>query len=227
MKTIVFLNTETLGLPIGKISTVTKANINKWPRVVALHLKFGYYDNITLQIQILRSIYCIVKPDGYIIPKEISDIHGITDEIANKEGLDIGNILNETKEIFIGNRDIHPVTTIITHNSKFHLNVLKAEFFRNNIDFDFSIYSMIDLVNFRHKLSYPKLDKLYESLYSKKFKKSHPRKSTINVIIKCFEKLYTIEESKKIVLTNETLGFDKDPLTLPTVKQDKISFKKH
>jgi DNA polymerase III subunit alpha len=226
MKIVAFLNIETTGLPPKKISSVTKQNADKFPRLVSLHLKFGYYDKNTRQINIIRSVYSIIKPNGYLIPLEVANIHGITNDFATENGLDIDIVLNEIKEIFIGNRDMPLTTSIITHNSKFHLNILKAELLRNDINFDFTRYKIIDLVNFRHGLSYPRLDELYETLYGKKFNKSHNRKSTINVIIKCFEKLYTIEKDKKIEPTNESFGFDVDPLVLPEVKQDIVKYKK-
>lgn len=227
MKIVTFLNTETTGLPPKNISEVNKKNVDKFPRLVAIHLKFGYYDKDIRQIKIIRSIYCVIKPNGYDIPKEVSNIHGITTEYALENGLNIDIVLNEINDILNGNRDIQQITTIITHNSKFHMNILKSEFLRNNIEFNLGQYKIIDLTRFRHELSYPKLEELYESLFHSKFKKSHDRKSTINIIIKCFEKLYTLEKDSKIVLTNESLGFDKDPLLLPVVKQDPVKYKKN
>lgn len=226
MKIVAFLNTETTGLPPKKTSIVTKKNVNKFPHLVAIHIKFGYYDKDTRQIRILKSVYSIIKPNGYTIPSDVSNIHGITTEYATENGLDIDIVLNEINEILVGNRDLETTTSIITHNSKFHLNIINSEFIRNGIPFDLTKYKIIDLVNFRHDLTYPKLDGLYESLYGKKFNKSHPRKSTINIIIKCFEKLYTKKKDSKIELTDKTLGFDEDPLLLPEVKQDLVKYKK-
>jgi len=37
--------------------------------------------------QVLQSINLIVKPDGWIIPQESIDVHGITNELANEVGL--------------------------------------------------------------------------------------------------------------------------------------------
>lgn len=35
----------------------------------------------------LMSLNVIIKPDGWVIPKEASDIHGITQEIAERDGV--------------------------------------------------------------------------------------------------------------------------------------------
>ena len=48
-------------------------------------------------------------------------------------------------------------------------------------------------MTYKHGHKRINLEKLYLELYKKKFKKSHKRKSLINIIIKCFEHLYVLE----------------------------------
>ena len=51
-------------------------------------------------------------------------------------------------------------------------------------------------MTFHHKFDYLKLDDLHMKLFDQQFKKSHHRKSNINIIIKCFDYLYTCHVEK-------------------------------
>ena len=182
MKLILFLKTETTGLPPRK--KLTKKNSEKWPHLVALHYKIGHYDKLSNKINIINKGYYIVKPDNYEIPKISIKFHNITNEIANNKGYDLKKVLNK----FFN--DINDVKFIVGHNIPFDLNIIKSEILRNNLDHDLDDKNIIDIMNFNHDYEFPKLEYLFEKLHGHKFKKSHPRKSNINIIIKCFEKLY-------------------------------------
>ena len=82
------------------------------------------------------------------------------------------------------------VKIIVGHNINFDFNILKGEIIRNNLDINIDLLK-VDTINFFHNYDYPKLGDLYIKLFGREFKKSHPRKSNINIIIKCFEYLYT------------------------------------
>lgn len=189
MKQVLFVNCETTGLP-KKNGTVTKDNIDNWPRLVSLHLKVGHFDKESKKIVIGRKLYCIVKPDGYHIPKISTKFHMITNEIAEKKGNNIRKCLDEFVKI------LSTVKFIVGHNVMFDINTIQAELLRYNYNVDLYKYDLIDTINFRHEYEYPKLENLYELLFGRKFKKSHPRKSNINIIIKCFEKLYSNYKTK-------------------------------
>jgi DNA polymerase-3 subunit alpha len=188
-KQLLFLNIETTGLP-PKYEKLTDKNVDKWPHIIAFHFKIGYYDKKEKKIKIDRSIYSLVKLKN-TIPEQTIAIHGITNEIINKKGNDIKLILDKLKDI------LDSTYMIISHSTNFRLECIKAEFIRNNYDIDFNRYKIVDLCNFNHNYEHPKLEDLYQNLYEKKFKKSHPRKSNINIMIKCFEYLYNKFVDKK------------------------------
>ena len=93
------------------------------------------------------------------------------------------------------NKDMidNDVKIIIGHNVLFDLNLTKAEIVRNDMDIDLDKYDLVDTMTYKHDSKRINLEKLYIKLYNKKFKKSHKRKSLINIIIKCFEYLYALE----------------------------------
>jgi len=75
---ILFLDTETSGLPDFN----KRARDPSQPHLVQLAAI------VTDELGgALESQYAIIKPDGWTIPKEASDVHGITNEIANRVGI--------------------------------------------------------------------------------------------------------------------------------------------
>lgn len=208
-KKIVFLNIETTGL-LPKNTVINKENIDKFPYLQALHLKWGYYDKKNKKVIIDNSLYTIIKPDNFEIPNYVTKIHGITPEIANTKGSNIKLVLNKFIEI------IKDAYSIISYQTVFRLKCLKVELMRHNFECNFDKYKIIDLYDFNHNYNYPKLEDLYYNLYDKQFKKSHPRKSNINIMIKCFEYLY----NKYIDNIKES------DMKIPPIKKDKVTLLK-
>lgn len=78
MKKLLTYDTETTGIPNWKIPSDSPEQ----PHLVQLACVLA--DESGNQIQ---SMNVIIKPDGWEIPKEVSDIHGITTEYALKHGV--------------------------------------------------------------------------------------------------------------------------------------------
>jgi DNA polymerase-3 subunit epsilon len=72
-------DTETTGLPDWKVPSDNASQ----PHIVQLAALL--VDNTTQET--VASMNVIIKPDGWIIPKEVSDIHGITTEHALTVGI--------------------------------------------------------------------------------------------------------------------------------------------
>tara|TARA_B110000208_G_scaffold190884_1_gene256033 strand:+ start:2835 stop:3392 length:558 start_codon:yes stop_codon:yes gene_type:complete len=185
MKKILFLKIETNGLPKCKVKQVKNDNLNYWPNVISIYYKIGTYNKETKKIDIEYSYYSIVKTD-FIINKYAQRVHQITDEMMNDDGKDIKEILNQLNEDI----DKNSIEFIIGHNINFDYNIIHSEFLKNEIEFNNKNIKLIDTISYKHDYEYPKLEDLFKKLYGRKFKKSHPRKSLINITIKCFEKLY-------------------------------------
>ena len=82
-----FIDTETTGLPNDY--NAPSSDVNNWPRLVQLSWiltdKKGNIDS---------EINYIIKPNGFVIPKLASNLHGITNEMANSEGVLIKDAMN-------------------------------------------------------------------------------------------------------------------------------------
>ena len=67
----------------------------------------------------------IIKPDGWIIPPEVAEIHGITTETAEAYGVDVGFALVNLFEAGVRLADV-----IVAHNIAFDDLVLRSELAR-------------------------------------------------------------------------------------------------
>ena len=112
---ILVFDTETTGLPKDYQASV-KA-IHNWPRVVSL--------GMALQIEgkEVQTYRCIVKPDGFTVPKEASAIHGITHEQAMDEGISLTLAL-DAFEFWLNGCDV-----LVAHNMSYDRPVLGCEFY--------------------------------------------------------------------------------------------------
>ena len=109
-KTILFLDTETTGLP-----TNWKAPYDQWPRMVSLAFSMVRGDEILGQNEY------IIKPEGYEIPLEASNIHGITTEEAQAKGNDIQMVLIQLATM------VELADLVVFHNSSFDTSIISGE----------------------------------------------------------------------------------------------------
>ncbi len=81
-------DTETTGLPQNYRAPLTDSE--NWPRLVQLAWQLHDVDG-----KLISRGNRIVKPDGFKIPFTSSQIHGITTEIAEAEGLPLEEVIEE------------------------------------------------------------------------------------------------------------------------------------
>lgn len=171
---ILFFDTETTGKPKKYNAPIT--DLDNWPRLVQLGY-MAFHDNGTPAG--LKEY--IIKPEGFVIPKEASDIHGITQEIAEKEGIYIGVVLASFRNI------IDQCHTIAGHNIEFDRNVMGAEFLRrggkNPLEGKAEICTMKSGTDFcklpktssygTDKYKWPRLSELYKKLFGVEMGAAH------------------------------------------------------
>jgi DNA polymerase-3 subunit epsilon len=107
-------DTETTGLP----KTSDKTDMCKWPHVV--QLSYIIYDTDTNKI--ITAFDNIIKMgEGVSISKESTNIHHITDEMSQEQGVDINYAMG------IMYNDILNIDCLIAHNIQFDLNMIIVE----------------------------------------------------------------------------------------------------
>jgi DNA polymerase III epsilon subunit-like protein len=108
---VIFFDTETTGLPKAKKVGALEGS-NNWPDLVSIcWMVFHGREHV-------RTEYHLIKPEGWTIPAEASNIHGITQAKALREGKPLQDIM----ALFA--YDLADCTYIIAHNLEFDKNVV-------------------------------------------------------------------------------------------------------
>jgi len=181
-------DTETTGLP--KSFKAPVSDTDNWPRVVQiawqLHDAWG---NLIEQQDFL------IKPEGYNIPFEAEQVHGISTELAMAEGQDL------TLALQAFNNALAQAEFIVGHNIEFDRKVTGAEFFRKNISTELLKKKSLDTMtektarlcqlpggrNGRFKL--PKLGELYRHLFDEDFVEAHNATADVEATARVFLEL--------------------------------------
>lgn len=181
-----FFDTETTGLPDNYNAPIN--DLNNWPRLV--QLAWVIYDE---NAEEKAGENFIIKPEGFIIPKEASSVHGITTEKANEEGRPLIEILEKFANV------VRDSKLLIAHNMNFDEKIMGAEFLRKNINHD-----LFDTVRFctMHESTdfcqlpgnfgdykWPRLAELHTKLFGKNFKNAHDALADVNACARCFFEL--------------------------------------
>lgn len=180
-----FFDTETTGLPKNWKAPIT--DLNNWPRLV--QLAYSFYDKDGNEIY--NGDY-IIKPNGFTIPINSSEVHGITTERANREGVSIHEVLENFHSL------ISNTTYLVAHNINFDEMIIGAEFLRNrminSIPTKKKICTMESTTNFcaipgPYGYKWPKLEELHYKLFGVDFEDAHNAASDVNATVKCFWEL--------------------------------------
>ncbi len=180
-------DTETTGLPKG----------NDFSNIYMVQIAWRLYQDKTL----IQSSSHIIFPENFTIPYYVSKIHGITDQKAIEEGIEIISVLKDIKDIFA-----KYLPTLVAHNVDFDIGMLEIEFDRN-LPFDFShlktyctMKSTTDICNLKRKNSHlnkwPKLEELNEFLFGKKLFQPHNALYDVEALSNIFFKLLDLNTIK-------------------------------
>jgi DNA polymerase-3 subunit epsilon len=187
-----FFDTETTGLPLSW--NAPASNTSNWPRMVQLACLLTDPDGI-----IIEQRNFIIKPEGYTIPSEASNIHGITTERANREGLDLNASLSDFSSLLVR------ATHLVAHNMEFDEKIVGAEFHRkfgsdplpSKAKFctmkNPQVIEHCSIPPFRYgSYKWPKLSELHTKLFGVDFDEAHDASVDIKATAKCFFELRRI-----------------------------------
>jgi DNA polymerase III epsilon subunit-like protein len=158
---------ETSGLPKGR-KPLTPETLKQYDTCRAVSLSAARFSS---RGRLIDTFDAMVYPDGFEISPGSIAIHGITEDMAKSKGRSFIQVFTDFMT-FIGPR----TTTLVAHNAKFDVSVLRSEMMRHQIDL-----SLIDDLNFRCTLELYrerflapiKLTVLYEQLFGEEFQDAH------------------------------------------------------
>jgi len=199
MNLTMIYDTETTGLPGKKASYKD----NDFPRLVQI----AWIIINELDGKVVEEVEYIVKPDGWTIPKEASDIHRITNARAKKEGVPILTVLNSF------NISLNKVKTIVAHNEHFDRKILQSEFYKAKKPTTYSRKKIIDTMKSTYKWvnaphsketieKYPflkgrikwcNMDELHTKLFGEGFEDAHDALVDVKALAKCYLELKRIK----------------------------------
>jgi len=177
-----FFDTETTGLP--KSWRAPLEALDNWPRLVQLAWLLTDKDG-----KKIVSKNRTIKPEGFEIPEQAAKVHGITTDIAQKEGISLVKALGEFAESLENSK------VLVAHNIKFDEKIMGAEFLRQKIEsklFDIpqvcTMHAATDFCKIPNNFGYkwPKLMELHEKLFDECFDDAHDALADVKACAKCF-----------------------------------------
>lgn len=180
-------DTETTGLPNNYNAPIT--DHDNWPRLVQiawqLHDAQGY---------LIESRSYVVRPEGFTIPFNSAQIHGITTEKATAEGHDLRDVLHSFLEA------VSSCTYIVGHNITFDTHIMGAELDRCSMPTDMMKVALIDTKEESTdfcaipggrggKFKWPTLSELHHKLFNEPFDEAHNAIADVEATARCFFQL--------------------------------------
>ena len=189
-------DTETTGLP--KRWDAPISDTNNWPRCIQiawqLHDAFG---------NCIEHQDYLIKPEGFNIPFDAEKIHGISTELAQEQGADLLEVLQKFNEA------LNKSKFVVGQNVKFDLNIMGAEFYRNDFSNALQELPVLDTCT-EHtaalcqipggrygKFKLPTLSELHEFLFNERFVEAHNATADVEATARCFFELIRLSEFTK------------------------------
>ncbi len=173
---------ETTGLP--RVYTAPHTDTSNWPRIV--QLAYALYDE---NEELLSETNRIIRPEGFEIPQESANIHGITTQRAQSEGTPLQEALEELEQLFA------VVRVFVAHNAQFDATVLDAERHRTGKQAFFTTQNCVCTMKQSIQVcklpgmygyKYPRLEELYAYLFNESVQGAHNALIDVRATAKCY-----------------------------------------
>ncbi len=178
-------DTETTGLPKKYNAPLT--DYDNWPRLVQLAWQCHDIDG-----KFLFAKNYVIKPVGFEIPEEASNVHHITTQKALECGIDLGTALSEFAD------DVKKSRVVVGHNVEFDLNIVGCEYNRcqmqnalletNTLCTKESSTDFCGIMK-DGKPKWPTLTELHQKLFGTAFEDAHNAAGDVEATTRCFLEL--------------------------------------
>ena len=184
----IIFDTETTGLPRNWNAPIT--DTDNWPRVIQiawqLHNDMG---------ELIESKDFLITPEGFDIPYDAEQIHGISTALARDQGIPLKDVLIEFNEA------LAKAKFVVGQNVKFDLNVWGCEYVRLEMDTPMGEMPVLDTctevtANLCQipggrggKFKLPTLSELHKFLFQEAFAEAHNATADVEATTRCFFEL--------------------------------------
>jgi len=181
-------DTETTGLPKRWDAPIT--DTDNWPRCV--QIAWQLHDELG---NLIEHQDFLVKPEGFNIPYEAEQIHGISTALAEEKGVPLSEVL----EAF--NKALQQTKFVVGQNVGFDINIMGCEFHRESMKSPLTILPVLDTCT-EHtaelckipggrggKFKLPTLTELHEFLFGEPFAEAHNATADVEATTRCFLEL--------------------------------------
>lgn len=222
-------DTETTGLPKKWNAPIT--DTDNWPRCVQiawqLHDEFG---------KLVEQQDYLIKPEGYNIPYDAEQIHGISTLLAEEKGAKLEDVL------ILFNEALSKSKFVVGQNVKFDLNIMGCEYVRKQLETNLNELPILDTCTEKTailcqipggrggKFKLPTLTELHQHLFQAPFGEAHNATADVEATTRCFlelirKRLYTKEQLD--VPADYFKTFDaKNPTTIDVIGLKHLNLKK-
>ncbi|MCB0387661.1 MAG: DNA polymerase III subunit alpha [Winogradskyella sp.] len=189
-------DTETTGLPKRWDAPIT--DTDNWPR--AIQIAWQLHDGMG---NCLEHQDYLIQPDGFNIPYDAEKIHGISTELAQEQGKPLVEVLEKF------NKALAKTKFVVGQNVSFDLNIMGAEFVRENIANPLQELPVLDTCT-EHtaslcqipggrygKFKLPTLTELHQYLFNQPFAEAHNATADVEATTRCFLELIRRQEYTK------------------------------
>jgi len=191
-------DTETTGLPKDYNAPITDAE--NWPRLVQLAWQLHAKDGSLIEAQNF-----IVRPDGFDIPFNSEQVHGISTKKAQEEGIPLQEALDRFTEV------LAKTQIVAGHNIEFDINIMGAEYMRVGDSAPIMDLPSIDTKDESTEFcaipggrggqfKWPKLTELHVKLFGEEFDEAHNAAADVAATARCFLELIRL----KVIPTAKT-----------------------
>jgi DNA polymerase-3 subunit alpha len=201
-------DTETTGLPKRWDAPIT--DTDNWPR--AVQIAWQLHDDMG---NCLDHQDYLIQPEGFNIPYDAEQVHGISTELAQEQGISLKEVLEKFKEALLKTR------FIVGQNVKFDINVMGAEFVRGQVANPLQELPVLDTCT-EHtatlcqipggrggKYKLPTLTELHEYLFNTPFAEAHNATADVEATTRCFLELIRRREYSREELDVPADYFDR------------------
>jgi DNA polymerase-3 subunit alpha len=193
-------DTETTGLPKNWKAPIS--DTDNWPRCV--QIAWQLHDSMG---QLLEHDAFLVQPEGYNIPYDAEQIHGISTDLALEQGILLKDVLDKF------NTALGKTTFVVGQNVGFDINIMGCEFFRLGIENPLATLPVLDTCTEvtaqicqieggrGGKFKLPTLTELHQHLFGVGFGEAHNATADVEATTRCFlellrKQVFGLEELK-------------------------------